>query len=84
MKKDGGPENHSLCLAAFLNCNGQSSPKNQCKHGSSGVERWAHNPEVPGSKPGRATIYKFCFLLMASFWPSGHGVYLDGVLEYSF
>ncbi|KAK1729580.1 uncharacterized protein BDZ83DRAFT_727268 [Colletotrichum acutatum] len=28
---------------------------NKPEHNSSGVERWAHNPEVPGSKPGCAT-----------------------------
>ncbi|UQC89549.1 uncharacterized protein CLUP02_15080 [Colletotrichum lupini] len=40
---------------------------NKPEHNSSGVERWAHNPEVPGSKPGCANksfaIYGNLFLL---------------------
>ncbi|KAK1985833.1 hypothetical protein LZ30DRAFT_340148 [Colletotrichum cereale] len=61
------------------------------QHNSSGVERWAHNPEVPGSKPGCATDKLFCptklhreagqsFLLASSVRQSVPGLSIDSWL----
>ena len=38
--------------------------KFQQQHVSSGEERRAHNPEVPGSKPGHAIRFLFFFLFV--------------------
>ena len=46
-----------------------SKPLTSTQHVSSGEERRAHNPEVPGSKPGHAmSIFFFFFSLPSCFY----------------
>lgn len=60
-------DTNKICLT----CSGQCSQKECCfltfQHVSSGEERRAHNPEVPGSKPGHAmSIFFLLFLYLPS------------------